>query len=302
MPIDPTMPPKDTDTAEPGAHPGAQGHAAAQPYVIDLMHLGRPSAIGAWVLGDVIVDPGPASCLPALLEGLEGREPRVLALTHIHLDHAGAAGTLVRRFPGLRVWVHERGARHLADPSRLLASATRLYGDQMERLWGEVLPVPAEQIDVLHGGETREGLRVAYTPGHASHHVSYLQESTGWAFAGDVAGVRIDGGPTLAPTPPPDIDLPLWRSSIEIIEGWSPAQLAITHFGSYGDPAAQLADLREYLDEVESLAARLDERAFAAAVRERLRSRGGGEVADTYGQATPVEQSYAGLRRYLERV
>lgn len=298
MPPDPTMPPKETDTARPAAGASLD---AERPYVIDLMHLGRPSAIGAWVLGDVIVDPGPASCLPALLEGLGGREPRALALTHIHLDHAGSAGTLARRYPGMRIWVHERGARHLADPSRLLASATRLYGDQMDRLWGDVLPVPAERIDVLHGGESRAGLRVAYTPGHASHHVAYLQESTGWAFAGDVAGVRIGGGPTLAPTPPPDIDLPAWRASIDVLESWSPAELAITHFGSYDDPAAQLAELREYLAEVESLAARLDHQEFAAAVRERLRSRGGGEAAETYGQATPVAQSYAGLRRYLER-
>ncbi len=270
--------------------------------LIDLKHLGRERAIGSWVLGegDVIVDPGPASCLPALLDGLGGREPRVLALTHIHLDHAGAAGTLARRFPDLRVWVHERGARHLADPSRLLASATRLYGAEMERLWGEVLPVPEERIDVLHGGETLEGMRVAYTPGHASHHVSYLHEETGWAFAGDVAGVRIGGGPTLAPTPPPDIDLPAWRASIELLAGWRPEALAITHFGSYTDVGAQLEELRDYLDEVEGLAARLDEEAFAAAVRDRLAGRGGDGVAGTYGQATPVAQSYAGLRRWLD--
>ena len=271
------------------------------PELVDLEHLGRPRAIGAWVLGDVIVDPGPASCLDALTAGLQGREPRALALTHIHLDHAGAAGVLARMFPAMEVWVHERGARHLADPSRLLASATRLYGAEMERLWGEVLPVPEERIRVLGGGETIAGMRVAYTPGHASHHVSYLHEASGYAFAGDVAGVRIGGGPTLAPTPPPDIDLPAWRESIALVEAWSPAALAITHFGSYEDPAAQLGELRDYLDEVEELAGRLDEEAFAAAVRERLSARGGSDVASTYGQATPVTQSYAGLRRYLER-
>ncbi|HXD53158.1 MAG TPA: MBL fold metallo-hydrolase [Solirubrobacteraceae bacterium] len=271
------------------------------PELIDLEHLGRPAAIGAWVLGDVIVDPGPASCLGALTAGLAGREPRALALTHIHLDHAGAAGVLAGMFPAMEVWVHERGARHLADPSKLLASATRLYGAEMERLWGEVLPVPEERIRILRGGETLAGMRVAYTPGHASHHVSYLHEASGYAFAGDVAGVRIGGGPTLAPTPPPDIDLPAWRESIALVEAWSPAALAITHFGSYEDPGAQLGELREYLDEVEDLAARLDEEDFAAAVRERLSSRGGSDVASTYGHATPVAQSYAGLRRYLER-
>ncbi len=273
----------------------------ATPELIDLAHLGRPRAIGAWVLGEIVLDPGPSSCLAQLLAGLDGRRPRALALTHIHLDHAGAAGTLARRFPEMEVWVHERGARHLADPSRLLASATRLYGEDMERLWGEVLPVPSEQIRVLRGGETLAGLRVAYTPGHASHHVSYLHEASGWAFSGDVAGVRIGGGPTLAPTPPPDIDLAAWRDSIGVLESWRPQTLAITHFGAYDDPGEQLTELRDYIDEVERLAAELDEQAFAAAVRERLSAGGGGELSATYGQATPVNQSYAGLRRWLER-
>ena len=205
---------------------------SGEPQLTDLMHLGRPHVIGAWRVGEVIVDPGPASCLPALLDALDGVAPRAVALTHIHLDHAGATGSLVARFPDMEVWVHERGAPHMADPSRLLASASRLYGDAMERLWGEVLPVPAERITALSGGEVlREGLRVAYTPGHASHHVSYLHEASGFAFAGDVAGVRIGSGPTLGPTPPPDIDLGAWRDSLELLAGWSPQALAITHFG-----------------------------------------------------------------------
>ncbi len=158
--------------------------------LIDLMHLGRDRVIGAYELDGLIVDPGPASCLEALLEGLEG-EPRALLLTHIHLDHAGATGSLVRRFPKLRVYVHEVGAPHLVDPAKLLRSAGRLYGDDLERLWGEVLPVPASNVVALSGGERIEGFRVAYTPGHASHHVAYLHESSGDAFVGDVAGVRI---------------------------------------------------------------------------------------------------------------
>ena len=275
--------------------------ATAEPEPVDLLHLGRPRVIAAWLLGEVIVDPGPASCLPVLLAALGDREPRALALTHIHLDHAGAAGSLARRFPGLEVWVHERGARHLADPSRLLASATRLYGAEMERLWGEVLPVPAERIRVLRGGESLAGMKVAYTPGHASHHVSYLHEQTGWAFTGDVAGVRIAGGPTMAPTPPPDIDLRAWRESLEQIESWDPAALAITHFGAHHDVAAQLRELRAYLDEVGSLAGTLEEERFAAAFRARVGARASADVAATYEQAMPPDQSYAGLRRHLER-
>ncbi len=274
---------------------------SATPQLTDLMHLGRDHVIGAWRVGEVLVDPGPASCLPALEAQLEAEPPRALALTHIHLDHAGAAGTLARRFPRLEVWVHERGAPHLIDPSRLLASASRLYGERMDELWGEVLPVPAEQVKALHGGETLHGLRVAYTPGHAAHHVSYLHEDSGWAFAGDVAGVRIEGGPTMAPTPPPDIDLPAWRRSLELLEAWSPRRLAITHFGAHADVGEQIERLRAYLDEAETLVRDAGADAFAAAVRARAAAAGDARRAATYEQAMPPEQSYAGLARYLER-
>ncbi|HTA06169.1 MAG TPA: MBL fold metallo-hydrolase [Solirubrobacteraceae bacterium] len=271
------------------------------PELIDLLHLGRPHVIGAWRVGDVIVDPGPSSSLAALLALLDERPPRALALTHIHLDHAGAAGTLAQRYPELEVWVHERGARHLADPSRLLDSATRLYGEQMERLWGEVLAVPAERLRVLHGGEQLGPFRVAYTPGHASHHVSYLHEPSGRAFTGDVAGVRIDGGHVLAPTPPPDIDLDAWRSSLETIEAWRPRSLAVTHFGAYEDVPEQLAALRAHLDEVETWAQELDEEGFAAKVRERVEGPTSAGTPGSYAQALPPGQSYHGLKRYLSK-
>ncbi|HEY2719905.1 MAG TPA: MBL fold metallo-hydrolase [Solirubrobacteraceae bacterium] len=271
------------------------------PELIDLLHLGRPHVIGAWRVGDVIVDPGPSSSLAALLPLLDARPPRALALTHIHLDHAGAAGTLARRYPELEVWVHERGARHLADPSRLLDSATRLYGEHMERLWGEVLAVPAERLRVLHGGEQLGPFRIAYTPGHASHHVSYLHEPSGRAFTGDVAGVRIDGGHVLAPTPPPDIDLDAWRSSLETIEAWRPRSIAVTHFGAYEDVPEQLAALRTHLDEVETWAQELDEEGFAAKVRERVEGPTSAGAPGSYAQALPPGQSYHGLKRYLSK-
>jgi glyoxylase-like metal-dependent hydrolase (beta-lactamase superfamily II) len=274
--------------------------------LIDLMHLGHQRVIGAWRVGDVIVDPGPSSDLSTLLPLLEAAPPRALALTHIHLDHAGASGTLARRFPELEVWVHERGARHLADPAKLLDSATRLYGAQMGRLWGEVLAVPSERLRVLHGGERLGPFRVAYTPGHASHHVSYLHEPSGRAFTGDVAGVRIDGGAVLAPTPPPDIDLEAWRSSLDLIERWRPSSIAVTHFGAYDDVTEQLAALRAHLQEIETWAGELDEQAFAAKLRARVRDtrvRDGdaaiGEPPDSYARALPPEQSFQGLRRYL---
>jgi glyoxylase-like metal-dependent hydrolase (beta-lactamase superfamily II) len=272
---------------------------AAEPELIDLLHLGRPKVIGAWRVGDVIVDPGPSSCLGELLSTLEQHPPRVLALTHIHLDHAGATGSLLRRFPDAEVWVHERGAPHLLDPGKLVNSATRLYGEDMKRLWGEVLPVPADRLRVLRGGEALRPFRVAYTPGHASHHVSYLHEPTGCAFTGDVAGVRIDDGCVLAPTPPPDIDLEAWRASLELIEAWRPRSLAVTHFGSFDDVENHLAALRDQLDQASAMAGDLDEATFAATIRTTVASSTAPETAAAYEQAMPPAQSFHGLARYL---
>src|ERR1044071_8446880 len=155
--------------------------------VIDTMHLGRPHVIGCWEVDGALVDPGPQSSMETLLAALGDEQPRALLLTHIHLDHAAATGALVRRWPELEVYVHERGAPHVIDPSKLLASAERLYGDQMERLWGEIVPVPEGSVKVPSGGETVRGMRVSCTPGRAAHHVCYLHEDTGTAFAGDVA-------------------------------------------------------------------------------------------------------------------
>jgi glyoxylase-like metal-dependent hydrolase (beta-lactamase superfamily II) len=268
---------------------------SAPPQLVDLEHMGRPHAVGAWLVDEVIVDPGPSSCLPRLLAALGDREPRALALTHIHLDHAGAAGMLAARYPKLEVWVHERGAPHLADPSKLLASATRLYGEEMERLWGEVLAVPEERLRVLRGGERIDDFEVAYTPGHAHHHVAYRHGPTGWAFTGDVAGVRIDGGPVLAPTPPPDIDLAAWRSSIGVLEAWRPSALAVTHFGGYEDVEDHLCALRRHLGEIERWAQELDEGEYVAALVERAAAGG-----RSYSQTMPPSQGYQGMRRYLE--
>jgi len=274
---------------------------ADAPRPIDLHQAGRPHVICAWQLGDIVVDPGPASCMETLLAGLGDVEPRALALTHIHLDHAGAAGSLVQRFPNLEVWVHERGARHLIDPSRLLASAGSLYGEDMQRLWGEVLPVPAENIRPLSGGETVGPFSVAYTPGHASHHVSYLDEASGNAFTGDVTGVRIDDGPVLAPTPPPDIDLALWSASLEIVEAWAPERLLITHFGMHSDVAEHLGRMREALQRQSRWAQTPGERSFVDQMLAPLASGVEPVTAAAYRQGLPPGQSYHGLRRFLER-
>jgi glyoxylase-like metal-dependent hydrolase (beta-lactamase superfamily II) len=270
--------------------------------LIDLMHLGRARVIGCWQVGDVLVDPGPGSCLPTLLAALGERRPKALLLTHVHLDHAGASGSLVERWPDLEVYVHERGAPHLAEPGRLLDSARRLYGEQMDRLWGEFLAVPESQLRVLRGGEVLfDGrFQVAYTPGHASHHVCYLDQGT--AFVGDVGGVRITAdGLTVPPTPPPDVDVELWHRSIELIEQWAPARLALTHYGATEDVAAQLAEVGRRLDEWAELVRTGDHDAFVTAVVAQIEAAVDAETALAYTQAAPPEQLYAGLERYWRK-
>jgi glyoxylase-like metal-dependent hydrolase (beta-lactamase superfamily II) len=265
---------------------------------IDVRHLGRERVICCFALDGVIVDPGPESSHRTLLEALGDDVPRAILLTHIHFDHAGATGALVRRWPEAEVWVHERGARHLADPARLVASAKRLYGDDFDRLWGEVVPVPEGNLRVLAGGEHIEGFRVEYTPGHASHHVCYLHEDSGTAFVGDVGGVRIAGGPTLPPTPPPDIDLEAWQVSLDLVDGWAPRRLACTHFGAYEDVAAQLDEVRAGLRHWGEVARGTDADGYAALIAAHVRDRVEPDLADSYLQAIPPETLWPGLDRY----
>jgi glyoxylase-like metal-dependent hydrolase (beta-lactamase superfamily II) len=269
---------------------------------IELFHLGRPRVICCWQVGDVLIDPGPGSCLPALLDALGDERPAALLLTHIHLDHAGASGALVERWPDLEVYVHERGAPHMVDPSKLMDSARRLYGEDMDRLWGEMVPVPESQLRILRGGETLRGgaFEVAYTPGHASHHVSYLHGGT--AYVGDTGGVRItDHTITVPPTPPPDIDVEAWHESIALIRRWAPQRLAMTHFGATTDVDAQLDELEARLDAWAEQARILDADEFIAMVEQAVGAEGGPELAAQYEQAAPPYQLYAGLDRYWRK-
>lgn len=255
----------------------------------------------------MLVDPGPESSLPNLIEELGGERPRAVLLTHIHLDHAAATGAMVERWPDLPVYVHERGAPHLIDPSKLLASAGRLYGDRLEYLWGRILPVPEENVTVLSGGESLLGMRVAYTPGHASHHVCYLHEESGTAFCGDVAACRIPPSKlVMPPTPPPDIDIEAWLASLDLVESWDPQLLALTHFGPVEEPAAHLEIVRGKLRREAELAREMNAEDYEADLVRRVRAQlaeegHGEETVEELLQAVPTAYQYGGLERYWRK-
>ena len=290
---------------------------------IDLNFIGRRHAIATGVIqggGTVaLVDPGPTTCLDTLELGLQAQGARLadvthLLLTHIHLDHAGATGTILRRYPHIKVFVHERGAPHIIDPAKLIASASRLYVGQMERLWGEILPVPEKNLVVLSGGERIDAggraFETAYTPGHASHHVSYFNRDSGVAFVGDTAGVCVDGGYVLPPTPPPDIDIEAWQGSVARIEAWGPQTIFLTHFGPVNTPVPHLRTLMSNLDTMSALVrARMaepgsnDEKAqrFGEDLMLEWRRQMPEAQVASYVAAAPPELAWSGLERYWRK-
>jgi glyoxylase-like metal-dependent hydrolase (beta-lactamase superfamily II) len=269
------------------------------PDPLDLRHLDADRIIGSYVVqtddGPALFDCGPTTCIPALKAGLRARGLELtdighLLLSHIHLDHAGAAGVLVREHPALQVHVSEIGEPHLVDPSRLEASARRLYGDSFDHLWGELAPVPEANVRVV--GERVLGLECFPAPGHASHHVCYLGDD-GTLYAGDAAGVRITPhSEVLPPTPPPDFDLDEWLDTIDEIERREPSSLALIHFGVFDDVARHLDELRRQLQAWVALDG-VDEQEFAERV--------GAGIDESYDRAMPLWQSYAGLQRYWEQ-
>jgi len=271
---------------------------------IDLRFGGRERVIGVYLLetgdGPALFDCGPSTCVERLREGLRGRglaltDLRHLLLSHIHLDHAGAAGVLVREHPGLRVHVSEVGAPHLVDPTRLERSARRLYGAEFDALWGELAPVPERNVDVVRRDVL--GLECFPSPGHARHHVCYVDRD-GTLYAGDAAGVRIQPARyVMPPTPPPELDLEAWEASLDEIERRAPERLALIHFGVVSEPAPHLAELRRRLREWSAIVERgAGEEEFAAAVRAEM-----DEERPAYEAAIPIRQSYAGLKRYWDK-
>jgi glyoxylase-like metal-dependent hydrolase (beta-lactamase superfamily II) len=275
---------------------------------IDLLHGATPRVIGSYVVdtddGPALFDCGPTTCIPHLKAGLAERgldltDIRHLLLSHIHLDHAGAAGVLVRQNPWLQVHVSEVGAPHVVDPSRLESSARRLYGRAFDELWGELAPVPSENVHVV--GDEVVGLACFPTPGHAWHHVSYLH-SDGTLYAGDAAGVRIPPGRfVMPPCPPPELDLEAWEQSIEEIERRAPGRLALVHFGVADDVQEHIAALR---DTLRTWAGRvedgMDEATFVAAARFDV-TQVDPELADEYDRAAPYWHHFRGLERYWRK-
>lgn len=296
-------------------------------WFIDVEHQGHPGLIACGVLetdaGLLLVDPGPTASLAALEAGLQVRgagfdDVHGLLLTHIHLDHAGATGVIVDRHPHVQVYVHSRGARHMIRPERLLASAERLYGSDMKPLWGTFLPTPEANVHVLEGGEALEiggrTLDVAYTPGHATHHVSYLDHTAGTAFVGDMGGMRVPGTSFVLPvTPPPDVELEDWHASLHLLRDWDPEQLFITHFGAWDDVTWHLDEIARHLDEW-SEQVRLtvaedgdegDDGAQAKAFRDRemavIEAKLDPSLQAPYGIMGLIEPSWHGLARYWRK-
>ena len=291
------------------------------PATIDLNFQGVSGTIASYVLdtgdGLALIDTGPASTLPALQAGLHQlgaslEAVRHILLTHIHLDHAGAAGTLLAQLPEARVYVHSRGAAHLQSPERLMASAAQIYGDQMQSLWGEMRPIPEAQMTVLDGGETltlgRLVVRPLYTPGHAVHHLAYHIGAD--LFVGDVGGIRLEPHQSpRPPTPPPDIDLEAWASSIELLRGVQADTIHLTHFGSYAQDAAHwdalernmVADagvVGRSLEAGHEMGAVTDD--YTEALRVALAAEGP-ELPERFALACPPWMSVQGLARYWKR-
>jgi glyoxylase-like metal-dependent hydrolase (beta-lactamase superfamily II) len=289
--------------------------------LLDTNWLGRLRSIAAVLLESdghrAIIDPGPASTLPTLRQLLDSRgigvsDLNAILLTHIHLDHAGATGALIKENPNLEVYVHKAGMLHMADPSKLLASAERLWPGELHHLFGETLPVPFGNLRMLKGGETlslgSRNLEIVYTPGHASHHVSYFDSSDGTAFVGDTTGFHIEGEPYVVPlAPPPDIDLEIWNASLDAILARHPARLFLTHFGYSNDPAAHIAEYRKHLQRWAALAAEIlrstpDQNAalekFVSAASAEIGKRLSAAEAEHYIFNCGLNLNWLGLSRY----
>jgi glyoxylase-like metal-dependent hydrolase (beta-lactamase superfamily II) len=291
--------------------------------LIDTGYTHTPEAVGVYLLlGDrpALIETGPATTVDAVLEGVRaaGVDPRQLqaaAVTHIHLDHAGGGGTLAQRLPQLQVYAHPIGAPHLVDPARLIVSARRLYGDDLDRLLGEPAPIPGERVHPVADGDTlllgSRRLRAVDTPGHARHHHAFFDEQSGDLFTGDVAGVALpDSRYVRPPTPPPDFDVPSWKASLTRMRALNPSRLLLTHFGAHAWVGELLDQLAVRIDRmVDRVRGALAAGEDAAAITEQVKQEALQEIdaADGPGSSAryevimPVYQSVLGLIRYIEK-
>jgi glyoxylase-like metal-dependent hydrolase (beta-lactamase superfamily II) len=294
-------------------------------HTLDLNFLGIPGAIASYLIphahGAILVESGPGSTIPGLLAGLQNHGFQVedvtdVLLTHIHLDHAGAAGWLANQ--GARIHVHPAGAPHMLDPQKLLASAGRIYGEQMHTLWGDFLAVPEDRLVIPTTDETIEieGLRFLPidTPGHANHHFVYLFDDI--CFSGDVGGVRMQTSRYLSvPMPPPEFILEKWRESLarmqkEFNQG-NFTRIAPTHFGIFHDASWHLDRLRRSLDEIEEwIEATLPANPSADTLMQEFLSwtgqryqseEGNPRLQPAYQAANPPFMSVAGIQRYWRK-
>lgn len=290
---------------------------------IDLKHHQRDRYIAGCVLDCkqkiALLDPGPSSTLNNLLAGLNRigigiSDIGAILLTHIHFDHAGVTGALVGLNPRIRVYVHERGAAHLIDPRRLLESASRVFGSNIEEYWGPFNAVPATNLDVLNGGEEitlgARRFQVQYTPGHAPHHVCYFEADSKIAFVGDAAGIRIADSIVYPATPPPDINVEQINSSLNLIEAWKPQHLFLTHFGLAGNVEWHMTEFRDRLrswSEFVRLTLERHEndidrgREFSERIGAELASRASREEALWFEQLVSYRQNWYGLARYWRK-
>ncbi|CAN5573924.1 MBL fold metallo-hydrolase [soil metagenome] len=293
--------------------------------MLDLNFMGTEQVIAAFLLigedSATLVETGPTTCLDPLMGGLKqhGVSPEDMSqvfLTHVHLDHSGASGNLTELLPNATFYVHEIGRPHMLDPSKLLKSATRIYGDRMEELWGEVIPVPEDRLKSLEGGEELEinggSLTAHYTPGHAYHHLAYLEPESGTLIAGDVAGIRLPGQSYVRPpTPPPEIDVDLWRQSIQTVRQIDPQVVSLTHYGSYEDVDRHMGELEQRLqDWLLFVEGQMDEGSEREQIAYELKAKGdaemlaegaGPEETEHYDLAGNYEMLVDGIIRYVSR-
>jgi glyoxylase-like metal-dependent hydrolase (beta-lactamase superfamily II) len=292
-------------------------------WLLDLLFQGTAGVVGAYLItgpyGHTLIETGPGSTLPMLERAVDDAGFSVgditqILVTHIHLDHAGAAGSLLRRLPEARLFVHPRGAAHMIDPSKLLASAKRIYADRMDDLWGAFEACPDDRVVTLADGEEIycgvRTLQAVHTPGHASHHIAFHDPERHSAFTGDVGGVRLQGASYVRPpTPPPDIDVEAWHASVDKLRALDLQSIDLTHFGRFDDPARHFDDLLYRLDDWtawvgDRIAEGRSPDAMAAALELRTDTEVANEVhtpsmAAAYELATPARMTVDGLSRYI---